>query len=71
MPKSNKIGLELDDLHYHEVLDRIHVIMSVVDNNLIQHPVLKLETEVKDLVDEAQTKLWEAYQLIGNIKAGD
>lgn len=67
MPKSKKIGIELDDFHYHEALDRIHVIMDTIDAHLIQHPVLKLETEVKDLVEEAQTKLWHAYQIIGNI----
>ena len=67
MPKSKKIGIELDDFHYHEALDRIHVIMDTIDVHLIQHPVLKLETEVKDLVEEAQTKLWHAYQIIGNI----
>lgn len=67
--KSNKIGIELDDFHYHEAFDRLHVIMDTIDNHLIQHPVLKLETEVKDLVDEAQTKLWRAYQLIGSINS--
>ena len=41
--------------------------MDTIDNHLIQHPVLKAETKVKDLVDEANTKLWEAYQLIGSI----
>ena len=66
--KSNKIGIELDDFHYHEALDRLHVIMDTIDNHLIQHSVLKLETEVKELVDEVQNKLWEAYQIIGNIK---
>lgn len=67
MAKSKNIGIELDDFHYHEALDRLHVIMDTIDNHLIQHPVLKAETKVKDLVDEANTKLWEAYQLIGSI----
>lgn len=67
MPKSNKIGIELNDLQYHEAFDRLHVIMDTIDSHLIQHPVLKAETKVKDLVDEANTKLWEAYQLLGSI----
>ena len=71
MPKSKKIGIELDDFHYHEALDRLHVVMDIIDSHLTQHPVLKLETEVKDLVDDAQIKLWEAYQIIGNIKKAD
>tara|TARA_Y100000389_G_scaffold25738_1_gene22248 strand:- start:859 stop:1065 length:207 start_codon:yes stop_codon:yes gene_type:complete len=67
MSKSNKIGIELDDIQYHEALDRIHITINNIDKHLIQHPVLKLETEVKDLVDEAQMKLSEAYQIIKNI----
>lgn len=57
---------KLDKYHYHELLDRLHVIMSNIDTHLTQHPVLELETEVNNLVEEAQTKLWEAYQLIGD-----
>jgi len=56
--KSNKIGIKLNDLQYHAALDR----------NLIQHPVLKLETEIKDLVEEAQMKLYKAYQKLNQIK---
>ena len=67
MSKSNKIGIELNDIQYHEALDRIHITINNIDKHLIQHPVLKLETEVKDLVDEAQMKLSEAYQIIKNI----
>jgi hypothetical protein len=67
MSKSNKIGIELDDIQYHEALDRLHITINNIDKHLIQHPVLKLETEVKDLVDEAQIKLSEAYQIIKNI----
>ena len=67
MSKSNKIGIELDDIQYHEALDRLLITINNIDKHLIQHPVLKLETEVKDLVDEAQIKLSEAYQIIKNI----
>jgi len=64
--KKKKIGkIELDDYHYHELLDRLHVIMSTIDDHLIQHPVCKIETEVKDLISQAQDKLWEAYQITG------
>lgn len=57
---------KLDKYHYHELLDRLHVIMSNIDTHLTQHPVLELEPEVSKLVEEAQTTLWEAYQLIGD-----
>ena len=56
--KSDKIGIELDDFHYHEVMDRLSVIMDNIDRQLMQHPVLKLETEIKNQVDEGLTILW-------------
>ncbi|MDC0008766.1 hypothetical protein OAE73_00195 [bacterium] len=57
---------ELDEFHYHELLDRLHVTMSNIDDHLQQHPVAKLNTDIKDLISEAQDKLWEAYQIVAN-----
>lgn len=57
---------KLTHLHYHEALDRSSVILDMVDRHLIQHPVCKLDKEVAKLVEEAATKLYEAYQLIGD-----
>ena len=58
---------ELDEFHYHEMLDRIHMITCIIDDHLHQHPVGKLEHKVKDLIEIAQTNLLEAYQLVGHI----
>ena len=69
--KSNKIGIELDDFHYHEALDRLMVTILQIDQHLIQHPVLKLETEVKDLVVDGTDKLWLAYQKLTELKANE
>lgn len=57
---------KLDKFHYHEMLDRLHVIMLNIDTHIQNHPVIEKETEVKDLVNIAQNKLGEAYQIIGN-----
>ena len=65
--KSDKIGIELDDFHYHEVMDRLSVIMDNIDRQLMQHPVLKLETEIKNQVDEGLTILWKAYNQVSQI----
>ena len=64
--KQTSKKVELDKFHYHEMLDRLHVVMSMIDDHLQQHPVAKIETKIKDLISEAQDKLWEAYQLVGN-----
>ena len=65
--KSKKIGIELDDYHYHEVVDRLGCIMDNVDRQLLQHPVLKLETEVRDHVNAGLDELWHAYNKINQI----
>jgi len=59
---------KLDEFHYHEMTDRLSVVMTVVDNNLTQHPVAKLNKDIQKLIDEAQNKLYEAYQLSGKIE---
>jgi hypothetical protein len=64
--KKKKIGkIELDDYHYHELLDRLHVIMSTIDDHLIQHPVCKIETNIKDHITNAVDQLVMAYHLTG------
>ena len=65
--KSKKLPIELDDYHYHEVLDRLGVIMDSVDRQLLQHPVVKVETDVKNQIDEGLTYLWKAYNTIAQI----
>lgn len=59
---------ELDKFHYHEMLDRLHVVMSMADDHLQQHPVAKIESEVGQLIDSAITNLYKAYQLTGKIE---
>ena len=41
--------IKLDKYHYHEMLDRLHVVISMIDDHLQQHPVAKVELEIKDL----------------------
>ena len=55
----------LDQFHYHEALDRVHVVMEMMDTHIHQHPVCKINKDISKLVEEAQTSLYQAYQLIG------
>lgn len=57
---------KIDDFHYHVMLDRLHVMMSMANDHLQQHPVAKLETEVASHISIAVDHLWQAHQLIGN-----
>lgn len=56
---------KLDEYHYHEIVDRLHVMMSMIDDHLQQHPVAKIETEASKLISAATDNLWQAYQLLG------
>lgn len=58
---------KLDKFHYHEMLDRLHVVMCMAEDHLQQHPVAKIESEVGKLIDDAITALFKAYQLTGTI----
>lgn len=61
--KKKKIsGIELDDFHYHEVVHSLNLILNLLDNELIQHPVLKIEKEARRDVEKATDNLFEAYQ---------
>jgi hypothetical protein len=57
----------LDVFHYHEILDRLHVIACTCEDHLMQHPVTKLERDVKQNVEKALEHLWEAYQCAGSL----
>ena len=55
----------LDEFHYHEATDRLHIVMSTIDDHLIQHPVCKLYKEISNRIEQAQSLLFEAYQMVG------
>jgi hypothetical protein len=63
-----KVNIDLDKFHYHEALDRLSVVMDNIDRSLLQHPVCKIETEVKEKVAKGLETLWEAYQLVSEIR---
>ena len=56
----------LNSGHYHEMVDRLHVIMCTIDEHLIQHPVAKLDKDVSKKIEEALDLLHEAYQQAGS-----
>lgn len=56
---------EINDGHYFELMDRIHVITCNINDHVLEHPLTEKLDNVKKLIDEAIDKLSEAYQLIG------
>jgi hypothetical protein len=59
------IKLQTED--YEQLLDRIKVISQVVDNNLQQHPVAKIHTDIKDHIAKANDELFKATLTIKTI----
>lgn len=64
MDKENK--LKLDKFYYHEMLDRLSMVMDITDRHLQQHPVAKIDTEIKDHISKAVDELYVAYLKMGN-----
>ena len=58
---------KLNKYHYQQMLDRIDTISNVVDNNLQQHPVAKIHTDIKDHIAKANDELFKASLLTKTI----
>jgi hypothetical protein len=61
-PKKNIINKG----HYLELMDRLHVAMSMIDEHILTHPLTQNNTDIEKNVSKAIHKLWNAYQLVGN-----
>lgn len=56
---------DINDGHYLELMDRLHVQTCMIDDHLVNHPLTKKIKKVKKLIDEAEWALLEAYQIVG------
>jgi hypothetical protein len=52
--------------HYLELMDRLYVAMSNINDHILEHPLTENETDIQSLVEESISNLWDAYQLVGN-----
>ena len=57
---------EINDGHYLELMDRLHIVMMNIQDHIVSHPLAENEPDIQKKVEQASLKLWEAYQLIGN-----
>ncbi len=63
----SKLKDKLNSGHYHEMMDRLHVLMSTLDDHILQHPVAKVDKELNSHLNKALEELWHAYQRAGNL----
>ncbi len=59
--------MEINDGHYLEVMDRLHIVMENLDSHLLQHPLVEQNPKVGKLIDKSIGDLFKAYQLVGNL----
>ena len=52
--------------HYLELMDRLHIQSSMIEDHLVGHPLTKKLKKVKKLIDDAGWALAEAYQIVGH-----
>lgn len=57
---------KLNPGHWHEATDRAHCVNEIIQTMLLDHPAIKQTKEIRIFIEEAQNKIGEAYQLLGN-----
>jgi|OM-RGC.v1.036225338 hypothetical protein len=58
----------IDKFSYHEVMDRSYLIIHMIDNYLLQHPVVKLDNKLKDKIEKSAELLYEVYNEVGSFE---
>lgn len=51
--------------HFLELMDRLHVVICILEDHIKGHSVTEKEPEIGNLIEMAQEKLSEAYCLVG------
>lgn len=57
----------IDSYHYHEALDRTYIIMCLLDDILIDHPVFEKNKKLRKKINKVEKLLYEIYQITGNL----
>ena len=63
--KKQKKNSNINDGHYLELMDRIHIVMMNIQDHLLDHPLTENYSDIQKKIEIAQNNLWKAYQLIG------
>lgn len=58
--------MEINDGHYLELMDRLHVIMSNLNDHCLEHPLAQSDEEIQSKIEYALEQLWDVYQMVGN-----
>jgi hypothetical protein len=59
---------KINDGHYLELMDRLHVIMCTLNDHCVEHPLTESDGELKFQLEYALGRLWDVYQYVGNME---
>jgi len=68
--KKQKKNSNINDGHYLELMDRIHIVMMNIQDHLLEHPLAEAHSDIEKKLQSAQNHLWKAYQLVGEKENG-
>jgi len=60
--------MKINDGHYLELLDRLHVIMCNIEEHCVKHPISKKNKDIRFQLEYALGQLWDAYQQVGDLE---
>ena len=63
--------MKINNGHYLELMDRLHVQLCTIEDHLLGHPLTQNEKQVEELIQKASDLLAEAYQVVGNLEPQD
>ena len=63
----NELSDKLNSGHYLEMMDRLHIIMCMLNDYCIQHPIAKSDVRISSLLNKSLEELWDAYQITGQL----
>jgi hypothetical protein len=59
---------KLDEFYFHEAADRSHIIICMIQDYILDHPVFCQVQELKEKAEKAQELFGEIYQDIANVE---
>lgn len=57
---------KINDGHYLELMDRLHVIMCNLNDHCLEHPLTESDSEIQFKIEYVLGQLWDVYQTVGN-----
>lgn len=59
--------MEINDGHYLEIMDRLHIVCSTIDVHILKHPLTEVNSKIQTKIEIALELLYDAYQDVGNL----